>query len=174
MALQPETLLGSLITAILSGGGTAFTTVFALFKDLRKKVEDLEKKVGSFESKTGIAYAIVKVEETLKDLKRDTDETTDARRRRPSFLSFDDMLEADTTAIPSLVHRIKGFEAKLREIEDNLQRLDLKVKRLVSESDFEAADRKRAEEIAGVRATVFEVKGLLQGLHMALGLTKGR
>jgi hypothetical protein len=174
MALQPETLLGSLITAILSGGGTAFTTVFALFKDLRKKVEELEKKVGSFESKTGISYAVVKLEESLKDLRRDTDETTDARRRRPSFLSFDDMLEADTNALPSLVHRIKGFEAKLREVEENLQRIELKVNRMVSESDFESADRKRAEEIAGVRNTVFEVKGLLQGLHMALGLTKGR
>jgi hypothetical protein len=173
MSLQSETIIGSLITAILSGGGTAFTTVFALFKDLKKKVEELEKKVGSFESKTGLAYAVVKNEETLRDLKRDTDDTTDARRRRPSFLNFDDMLEADT-AWPSVVHRIKGFETKLREIEETLQRLELKTRRMVSESDFEAADRKRAEEIAGVRTTVFEVKGLLQGLHMALGLTKGR
>lgn len=174
MSLQPETLIGSLITAILSGGGTAFTTVFALFKDLRKKVEELEKKVGSFESKTGLAYAVVKNEESIKDLKRDTDETTDARRRRPSFLSFDDMLEADVSSIPALIQRIRHFEGKLREVEDNLQRIDMKVKRFVSEEEFEAADRKRAEEISGVRATVFEVKGLLQGLHMALGLTKGR
>jgi archaellum component FlaC len=174
MSFQPENLVGSLITATLTGVGTAFTTVFTLYKDVKKKVEELEKKVGSFESKTGIAYSIVKAEEDIRDLKRDTDETTDTRRRRPSFLSFDDMLEADTTALPSLIHRIKGFEAKLREIEETLQRLDLKTKRMVSESDFEAADRKRAEEIAGVRTTVFEVKGLLQGLHMALGLTKGR
>ena len=172
MSFTPETLIGSLITAVLSGGGTAFTTVFALFKDIRKKVEELEKKVGSFESKTGLAYAIVRLEESIKDVKRDTEETTDARRRRPSFLSFDDMLEADTTALPSLIHRIKNFEVKLREIEENLQRLDVKVKRMVMEDEFESADRKRAEEIAGVRATVFEVKGLLQGLHMALGLTK--
>lgn len=172
MSFTPETLIGSLITAVLSGGGTAFTTVFALFKDIRKKVEELEKKVGSFESKTGLAYAIVRLEESIKDVRRDTEETTDARRRRPSFLSFDDMLEADTTALPSLIHRIKNFEVKLREIEENLQRLDVKVKRMVMEDEFESADRKRAEEIAGVRATVFEVKGLLQGLHMALGLTK--
>ena len=174
MSFQPENLVGSLITATITGVGTAFTTVFALFKDIKKKVDQLERVVGSFESKTGLAYSIVKVEEALKDLKRDTEDTTDARRRRPSFLSFDDMLEADTTALPSLIHRIKNFEIKLREIEETLQRLDLKTKRMVSESDFESADRKRAEEIAGVRTTVFEVKGLLQGLHMALGLTKGR
>lgn len=174
MSFQPENLVGSLITATLTGVGTAFTTVFTLYKDVKKKVEELEKKVGSFESKTGIAYAVVELKESIKDLKRDTEETTDARRRRPSFLSFDDMLEADTTALPSLIHRIKNFEIKLREIEETLQRLDLKTKRMVSESDFESADRKRAEEIAGVRTTVFEVKGLLQGLHMALGLTKGR
>lgn len=174
MSFQPENLIGSIVTAILTGTGTAFTTVFALFKDIKKKVDQLEKIVGSFESKTGLAYSIVKVEEDIRDLKRDTDETTDTRRRRPSFLSFDDMLEADTTALPSLIHRIKGFESKIREIEETLQRIELKTKRMVSESDFEAADRKRAEEIAGVRTTVFEVKGLLQGLHMALGLTKGR
>jgi hypothetical protein len=174
MSLQPETLVGSLITAVLSGGGTAFTTVFALFKDIKKKIEELEKKVGSFESKTGIAYAVVKNEEAIKDLKRDTEETTDARRRRPSFLSFDDMLEADTTALPAVIHRIKNFEIKLREVEENLQRIDLRVKRMVTADEFETADRKRADEISGVRTTVFEVKGLLQGLHMALGLTNKR
>lgn len=173
MSFPPENLIGSIVTAILTGTGTAFTTVFALYKDVKKKVDDVDKRVGSFESKTGISYTVVKLEEALRDLKRDTDETS-SRQRRPSFLSFDDMLEADTTAFPSLIHRIKGLEAKLREVEDNLQRLDTKVKRMVSESDFEAADRKRAEEIAGVRTTVFEVKGLLQGLHIALGLTKGR
>lgn len=174
MSFQPENLIGSLVTATLTGVGTAFTTVFTLYKDVKKKVDQLEKIVGSFESKTGLAYAIVELKESLKDLKRDTDETTDARRRRPSFVSFDDMLEADQTQIPSLIHRIKGFESKLREVEDTIQRLEMRTKRMVSESDFETADRKRAEEIAGVRTTVFEVKGLLQGLHMALGLTKGR
>jgi seryl-tRNA synthetase len=161
-----------LITAVLSGGGTAFTTVFALFRDLRRKVEEVEKKVGSFESKTGLAYAIVKLEDTLNNLKRDAEETTDARRRRPSFLSLDDMIEVDTTSLPSLIQRIRGFEAKLREVEDSLQRMEMRLKRMVSGEEFETADRKRAEEIAGVRTTVFEVRGLLQGLHMALGLTK--
>jgi predicted RNase H-like nuclease (RuvC/YqgF family) len=172
MSLQPETLIGSLITAVLSGGGTAFTTVFALFKDLRKKVEELEKKVGSFESKTGLAYATVKNEEAIKDLKRDTEETTEGRRRRPSFLSLEDMMEADASIPAALVQKFRHFDAKLRELEDIVQRLDMKMKRAVSEEEFESADRKRAEEISGVRATVFEVKGLLQGLHMALGLTK--
>lgn len=174
MSFAPENLIGSIVTAILTGTGTAFTTVFTLYKDIKKKVDDIDKRVGTFESKTGISYTVVKLEEALRDLKRDTDETANSRQRWPSFLSLDDMLEADTTALPSLVHRIKGFEAKLREIEDNLHSLDLRVKRMVSESEFEAADRKRAEEIAEVRTTVFEVKGLLQGLHMALGLTKGR
>lgn len=174
MSFPPENLIGSIVTAILTGTGTAFTTVFALYKDVKKKVDDVDKRVGSFESKTGISYTVVKLEESIRDLKRDTDETTSSRQRRPSFLGFDDMLEADAAALPSLLHRIKGFEAKLREVEDNLQRLETKVKRMVSDSDFEAADRKRAEEIAGVRTTIFEVKGLLQGLHIALGLTKGR
>jgi len=174
MSFQPDNLIGSLVTATLTGVGTAFTTVFTLYRDVKKKVDALEKQIGSFETKTGIAYAVVKNEEAIKDLKRDTDDTTDSRRRRPSFLSFDDMLEADTAALPTLIHRLKGVEAKLRELEDALQRIEMRNKRMVSESDFEAADRKRAEEIAGVRTTVFEVKGLLQGLHMALGLTKGR
>lgn len=174
MSFQPENLIGSLVTATITGVGTAFTTVFTLYKDVKKKVEELEKKVGSFESKTGIAYAVVELKDSIRDLKRETEETTDTRHRRPSFLSFDDMLEADNAALPSLVHRIKGLESKLRELEETVQRIDLKTKRMVSESDFESADRKRTEEIAGVRTTVFEVKGLLQGLHMALGLTKGR
>jgi DNA repair exonuclease SbcCD ATPase subunit len=174
MSFTPENLIGSIVTAILTGTGTAFTTVFTLYKDIKKKVDDIDKRVGTFESKTGISYTVIKLEEVLRDLKRDTDEIASLRQRWPSFLSFDEMLETEPAALPSLMHRIKGFEAKLREIEDNLHSLDSKVKRMVSENEFEAADRKRAEEIAGVRTTVFEVKGLLQGLHMALGLTNGR
>lgn len=174
MAFQPENLIGSLVTATITGVGTAFTTVFTLYKDVKKRVDALEKQIGSFETKTGIAYSIVKIEETIRDLRRDTEENPSSRRRRSSFQSIDDILEGDNASIPALVHRIKGFESKLREVEETLQRLDMKTKRMVSESDFEAADRKRAEEISGVRTTVFEVKGLLQGLHLALGLTKGR
>ena len=68
--------------------------------------------------------------------------------------------------------KIRTLEGKIRDLEEVTQRLELKLKRAVSEEDFEAADRQRAEEISTVRTTVAEVKGLLQGLHMALGLTK--
>lgn len=173
MSFGPDNLAGSVITAIVTATGTAFTTVFSLFKDLKKKVEELEKKVGSFESKTGLAFAITQIQETIRDLKRDQQEekTPSSRRRRLSMLGIEELIETEG-ALPALVQKIRTLEGKIRDLEEVTQRLELKLKRAVSEEDFEAADRQRAEEISTVRTTVAEVKGLLQGLHMALGLTK--
>ena len=132
----------------------------------------MKRKLESFESKTGLAFAITQVQETIRDLKRDQqEETTDARRRRPSFLGIEELIETEG-ALPALVQKIRTLEGKIRDLDEVTQRLELKLKRAVSEEDFEAADRQRAEEISTVRTTVAEVKGLLQGLHMALGLTK--
>jgi hypothetical protein len=55
-------------------------------------------------------------------------------------------------------------------MEENVERLEGKFRKYVSEDEFEKADRDRANEIATVRTTLAEVRGLLQGLQSALGL----
>lgn len=168
MAFTPDNLVGSLLTAVLSGGTTAFSTVYGLFKDMRRKVEDLEKKVGSFESKSGIAYSVTQLESEIRDLKKGhQEETTDARRKRPSFLNLEEMIEAENAG-PLLVQKLRMLEAKVREVEENNQRLELKLKRAITHDEFEQADRQRAKEISEVHSMVSEVKGLLQGVHMVL------
>jgi hypothetical protein len=55
-----------------------------------------------------------------------------------------------------------------------MESLERKVKRMITEEEFEKSDRQRAEELSTVRLTISEVKGLLQGLQSGLGLMKSR
>ena len=41
MAFSFDNLLDSVIPAIISGGGTAISTIYAFFRDLKKRVEEL-------------------------------------------------------------------------------------------------------------------------------------
>jgi len=173
MAFSLDNLLESVVPAIISGGGTALSTIFAFFRDLKKKVEDLEKRVGSVDNKSGLAYSISLVEESVRQVRNQIEGMNNGRWNRPSTLSG---LEG-FPSLPNLdqaIQRMMTVEPRLRELEERCERIESKFKKLVTEEDFEQSDRQRAEEIATVRTTLAEVKGLLQGLQSALGLIKSR
>jgi hypothetical protein len=159
--------LGAFLSAIASGAGTAITTVYTLIREIRKRVEILEQKVGSMEAKTGLSHSYTTLLADFRDLKKDFEDS----QRRPTHPSINDL----TGLVPGGQDpSLQGVFRKLRDIEERVEQLELKMKRTVTGSDFEQADRQRAEDIATVRVTVSEVKGLLQGLQMALGLQKIR
>jgi len=178
MAFDVNHLLESVVPAVITGGGTAISTILAFFRDIKKKVEELEKKVGSFESKAGLIYGLHVLEESVKRLKEAVEQiqqrdshTTGGPWGRPRSISneyfpWDDI----RNEIQELVK--KELNYRLTNVDDRLDKIDQKLKKLVSEDDFEQADRARADEIAEVRTTMAEVRGLLQGLQSALGLIK--
>lgn len=156
--------LGAFLSAIASGAGTAITTVLALVREIRKRVEELERKVGSMESKTGLSHSYSTLLTDFRDLKKDFE---DSQRRQP-HPSYSEIGLIPGGQEPGL----QSIERRFREIDERLDRLETKMKRVVTDTEFDLADRQRAEDIATVRVTVSEVKGLLQGLQMALGLAK--
>jgi len=168
MAFSLDHLLESVVPAVISGGGTALSTILAFFRDIKKRVEELEKKIGSIDSKTGLVYSIHLMEEGLKSVRehyqREQQGDESWPRRRPgSFTNLESV---------GFEERLRKLEGQFKDIEECHERLESKIKRCVPEEDFEQADRQRAEEIAQVKNTMAEVRGLLQGLQSALGLIK--
>lgn len=168
----PEHLLENVVTAMISGGGTAVSAILAFFRDVKKRLEELEKKVGSIESRSGLMFQVSNIETAISSLRTEISSLAmnppewlvqAIRRRSPSFHNIDD----------SDHDRIRAVESKIKDLEEQLERLERKVNRCVSEEDFESADRNRAEDIATVRTAIAEVNGLLKGLQTALGLVKG-
>lgn len=161
----PMDSLGSVLSAVVSGAGTAVTTVYALIREIRKRVEALEQKVGSLEGKTGLSHSYTSLQADFRELKKDFEESQ-RRQPHPSYSELVGLVPGGQE--PGL----QSLERRFREFDERLDRLENKMKRVVTDNEFEQADRQRAEDIAAVRVTVSEVKGLLQGLQMALGLAK--
>jgi Glu-tRNA(Gln) amidotransferase subunit E-like FAD-binding protein len=171
MAFSLDNLLESVVPAVISGGGTAISTILAFFRDIKKKIEELEKKVGSIDGKSGLLYSMHLAEEGIKKLKeqleeRDHHDPPQARRRSGSFTN-------EFVPWDEIQDFIKKEVARhLEDLEERLEKLEGKVKKLVTDEEFEQADHARAGEIAQVKHTMAEIRGLLQGLQAALGLIK--
>jgi len=160
MAFSLDHLLESVIPAVITGGGTAVSTILAFLRDTKKRLDDVEKRVGSLEGKSGLVYSMHLLEDSLKTLRDKVGEPV--RWRTPSFPG-----EQTTDFIEG---KLRDFERRIKDLEECQERIDAKIKKLVSEDDFEQADRQRADEISAIRHTMAEVRGLLQGLQSALGL----
>jgi len=172
MTFSLDQLLESVIPAIISGGGTAFSTIFAFFRDLKTQIENLEKKVGSTDTRSGLTYSVALVEESVRQIRGQLEDMIHGGRwaRVPTLTGLESY--SSLAPIDQAIQKLSGFEARFRDLEERCERLEGKLKKLVTEEDFEQSDRQRAEEISTVRTTLAEVKGLLQGLQSALGLIK--
>lgn len=167
MAFSLDHLLESVIPAIVSGGGTAVSTIYAFVRDIKRRLEELEKRIGSMEAKAGLVYSMYLAEEAIKKIREDLEEKDQVRGRLPSYSGVDpNNLGPDS----GVLAKLREFDHRLKDMEENVDRLEGKFRKYVSEDEFEKADRDRANEIATVRTTLAEVRGLLQGLQSALGL----
>lgn len=171
----PDHLLENVVTAVISGGGTAVSAIVAFFQGVKKKVEDLEKKVGSVDGRSGLMFSVYTIEQTIGQMRQEISgwathppewliQTIARSRRVQSIHSYDPSLDSDD--------RIRALESKLKDLEESLDRIERKMKGFVTEENFTAADRARAEDIATVRTSIAEVNGLLKGLQTALGMVK--
>lgn len=165
MAFSLDNLLGSVATAAISGGGAAVSTVFAFVRDIKRRLEELEKRVGSIEGRAGLVYSMQLAEEAIKKLREDFAKDP-PRERAPSYSGIDPLALPDA----GMLAKLRDFDHRIRDLDETVKRMENKFRKYVSEEEFERADRDRANEIATVRTTLAEVRGLLQGLQSALGL----
>lgn len=174
--MAADSMIDTVLAAVISGGGTAVSTILAFFRDVKKRIDAIEQRLGSVEEKKGLAYAIFVMEDGLnvaRRLRQEVDGWHNAppewaiqllgRRRSPSLVNFEDFND-----------KFRAIERRIKDLEEYQGRLEKQVSKCVTDKEFDTADKERADEIATIKNTVFEVKGLLQGLQSALGLFKGK
>lgn len=166
MGMAFDHLLEGIITALVSGGGTASSTIL-FFRDLKSRVEVLEKRIGSTDSKAGLSHTLhelsqkqEKSESLSSRVERLENEATTGRRK--SFPGGETLEEG----------QIRELNRRLKDAEETIMRLEARQKRYVLADDLDASDRQRADEIGHLKNTLAQMHGLLQGLQAALGYLK--
>lgn len=174
----PDSLIENILTAVISGGGTAASAIIAFFRDIKGRLNKVEEKIGSLEAKSGIVYAVYQAELGVNALRT---EITSWPNHPPEWLvvlvqrlarrsqSFNDPIEYSEFDQQAT----RKLERRLSQLEETMEALEKKLSKCVSEEDFEDADHARADDISTIRTTIAEVNGLLKGLQSALGLLKG-
>ncbi len=170
----PDNLFENVLTAVISGGGTAVSAILAFFRDVKKRVDEIDRRVGSAENRSGLVHSVATLEQTVKDLQRviegwshnPPDWVLRAMGamgvRRPSFLG-DEELGRD----------LRELDRRVEELEETLEKLMKKIERAVTEEDFYNADKQRAQQISELRTSIADTSGMVKGLQLALGLIKG-
>lgn len=171
-----SSLLQTILSGVLSGGGSAATAFLAVFAGIKKRLKELEDKLGSDEDpKTGLHLVIERMDETLKKLKREIDGWHDdppewlvrivTRAARSSSVNLEHHHELETL----VDQRYKANAAGIRRLEEQLERLEKSLDDYISKADFERDGRGRSEELAKVREQIATSNGLLRGVMSALG-----
>ncbi len=169
MAL-PENFLETVITAVVSSGGTAVSAILAFFRDVKKRVDDLERRVGSSETRSGLVQSVSELEQAVEKIQEWASHPPEwlvqlvsrGRRSAPSYVSPDNYDEID--------NRFRALERKLKTFEAELAQFERRLDRTVTDDTFDAADRQRAKEISEIRASIAGISGTLKGLESAWGL----
>ncbi len=192
-------LWSSLISGALTGGAGAATTVFAFFRDARKRLDMLEKAVGTpgsaVEPKTGlyalwanIAEAVKQQDDSQRKLRRELEDWHDeppdwlARALNRRALSSSN-LEQQQEFEQRVDQRIKMATDRVRHLEEAFdalsERLNAMADRIVRDSSDkllkDAEDRfvdvQSYEEEARKRTE--EIRKIQENLHAANGFLRG-
>jgi tetrahydromethanopterin S-methyltransferase subunit G len=160
-------ILQGVVPSALSGLGTAASAVWAYFREVKKKVDSLEKRLGSTDSKSGLVYQVAQLEWENKEIKSQLEGILYPNRggRINTLTGLEGLLSID-----QVVQKVSNLDLRLRDLEEKVSRVEGKLKRFVTESDFTESDKERAKEISTVKETLSEVRGMLQMLQSALGL----
>jgi hypothetical protein len=171
--------LQSIITSVVSGGGSAGAAFAAVFRDIKKRLKALEDKVGNDgadqEPKTGLYLVVERLDEIARKVKKELDSWEEDppewllrlvnRAARSSSVNLEHQGELE-----------RMIEGRFRTNRDNIQRLEEKLEALenrlddfIGRADYEKDARLRGEELSRLREQLATANGLLKGIMTAMG-----
>ena len=176
-------LFESVISGLLTGGMSAFTTFLAVMHDAKKRIGLIEGRIGTPEPPTGLYLLISETEDLARRVKRQIDDWEDdppdwakrllSRSRATSSSDLSGQLvfeERVDRTLRELRDRLKRLED---DTEERVERVEKKVvdtpDTLVGRDEYLEDSLKRAEEISKIREQLAAVNGLLRGVMSALG-----
>lgn len=174
-----SSIIQSLVSGVLTGGASAGTTLLAVFRDLKKRLNELEAKVGSDKSepKSGLFLAIELLSEAQRKIRREIDAWEDdppdwiVRAARRSSVSMETQQELEQR----VEQRLRAFSQVLKRFEEEMDHRETELKRSASKtvfltrSEYEEDSKLRAAEMAKVRENLSSSNVWLRGILSALG-----
>lgn len=190
-------LIGTIVSGVLSGTAGAATTMLAFFKEMRGRIEKLERAIGNpgsaVEPRTGLYLLIAQLvdkatvfEDTQKKFRREIDGWEDeppewlsrALNRRVSSASIDESQFAEfekrvDQRVKILTDRVGRLETTISRVEELVADLPDQMRhdaeKFVDAGTYETESRKRAEEIRKINENLQTANGFLRGVMAALG-----
>lgn len=179
-------VIQSILSGIVSGGGSAATAFAAVFRDIKKRLKTLEDRVGNDakdgEPKTGLFLAlerttelISRVEETAGRIKR---EIKDWEEDPPEWLvrvvnraarSTSVTLEHHSELERLIEQKARTTAASIARLEESIEHLEKQLDGYVTRIDYEHDALEREEAIGKFREHIASVNGLLRGIMTAMG-----
>ena len=172
-------VIQTVLTSVLSGGGTAVTAFTATFRDIKKRLTKVEERVGNDgvdgDPKTGLYLVVERLDEIARKVKKQVDSWEEDppewllrlinRAARNSSVNLEHTGELE-----------RLIEQKFRTNANTIQRLEEKIQALQSTLDdymdrgeYEKDARIRSEELSSIREQLATVNGLLRGIMAAMG-----
>lgn len=172
-------VIQTVLTGILSGGGTAVTAFTATFRDIKKRLTKIEDRVGNDgidgDPKTGLYLVVERLDEIARKVKKQVDSWEEDppewllrlvnRAARNSSVNLEHTGEME-----------RLIESKSRTNANAIQRLEEKMESMQSMLDdyiyrveYEKDGRQRSEELSSIREQLATVNGLLRGIMAAMG-----
>jgi chaperonin cofactor prefoldin len=179
MASDPTSLIQTIVSGVLSGGGSAVTAFAAVFRDIKKRLKALEERIGNDgedqEPKTGL-FLIV---ERLDDIARKVKKEIDSWEEDPPEWLLRLVNRAARSSSVNLEHQgemERMIEGRFRTNRDNIQRLEEKfeslqgrIEDLIGRGEYEKDARQRSAELSTIREQLATANGLLRGIMTAMG-----
>jgi hypothetical protein len=176
--IDPQTLIETIVSGILSGGGSAVTAFVAVFRDIKKRLKTLEDSVGNDGSdskpKTGLYDIVDRLNDNTHKLKKEIEAwQEDApewlirqinRASRSSSLNLEGHAELERI----MDQRFRSAAMNLQRVEERLDALQ-KSSNYVTQLDYARDNLKFVRDVATVKEQLATVNGLLRGIMVNMG-----
>lgn len=168
-------LIQTILSGLISGGGSAVTAFAAVFRDIKKRLSTLEKQVGNDGAdqnpKTGLFLQTERFDETLKRLKKDVGAWEDDP---PEWLvRLVNRSVRSTSVNLEHYHELEQLvDKKARTNAQAIERIEERLEKdFVEQVEYERDARLRGEELAKLREQMAATNGILRGIMAALDYT---
>jgi predicted RNase H-like nuclease (RuvC/YqgF family) len=177
-------LLQTIVSGILSGGGSAGAAFAAVFRDIKKRLKALEDKLGDDgtdgDPKTGLFLLVERLDEIARKLKKEIETWEEDppewllrlinRAARSNSINLEHHAELERFVEQKFSTTQRNITRLEEQIENIARQVDSLTKRFDEDrSSFDRDSRDRTQEMGTIREQLATVNGLLRGIMTAMG-----
>lgn len=172
-------VIQTVLTGILSGGGTAVTAFTATFRDIKKRLTKLEERLGNDggdgDPKTGIFLVVERLDDIARKVKKEVDSWEEDppewllrlvnRAARNSSVNLEHQGELERT----IEQRFRTNRDNIMRLGEQIENLNAKIEDYIGRAEYEKDARIRSEELSTIKEQLATANGLLRGIMTAMG-----